>query len=56
MHVDVFQADSGITYTGDGVVEERISLLEGLEILCREGFVRFDFRRSRIGRRKPNSF
>jgi len=52
MHVDVFQADGGVPYTGDRVVEERISLLEGLKILCRKGFVHFDFRRSRIGRRQ----
>jgi hypothetical protein len=56
MHVDVFQADGSFTYTGDGVVEERTLLLERLEISCRERFVHFDFRRSRIGRRKPNSF
>ena len=39
MHVDVFETDGGITYAGDGVVEERVSLLEGLEILCRDGLV-----------------
>ena len=57
MHIDigVFEADGGVTYTGDGVVEERVSLLEGFEILCRKGFVHVDFRGSRIGWRQPRS-
>ena len=51
MHVGVgvFETDGGVTYAGDGVVEEWVSLLEGFEILCRNGLVHVDFCRSRIG-------
>jgi hypothetical protein len=49
MHVDWFVTDCGLAHTGDGVVKERVSLLEGLEILCREGNVHGDLHRSGIG-------
>ena len=52
MHVDVFQADGSITHTGYGVVEEWVSLLQGFEILRREGIAHFDNLWSRIGRRQ----
>ena len=56
MHVDVvFQADGRVAYTGDGVVEERVSLLEGLEVLCGEGIVHVDFLGSRIDRSQPRN-
>ena len=47
--VDISEAEGGVTYAGDGVVEEWISLLEVFEILCRNGLVHVDFCRSRIG-------
>ena len=39
MHVGVFEANDSVTYAGDGVVEERVSLLEGFEFLCRDGLL-----------------
>ena len=41
MHVgvDISETDGGVTYAGDGVVEEWVSLLEGFKILYRNGLV-----------------
>ena len=51
MHVDGMSdlADGSVKYTGYGVVKEWVSLLEGCEILCREGIIHLDYLGSRIG-------
>ena len=49
MYVSMLKADGCVTYAGDGVVEERVLLLERFEILCRDGLVHVDLCRSRIG-------